>query len=123
MNLKQLGRRIRSARKEQGLTLKSLESETGVSHSQISRIERGQNALVSSNVRKICDYLHIQERGQDAEPISGDVELKMRSLIQEWPQSAQMICEILDSIRQAYLGRSADEGGERKPISKSHRNQ
>ena len=123
MNLKQLGHRIRSARKEQGLTLEGLGSQIGVSHSQISRIERGQNALVSSNVRKICDYLHIQERGQDAEPISGDVELKMRSLIQEWPQSEQMICEILDSIRNAYLGHGIDEGRKQKSVSKNHRNQ
>lgn len=52
-----LGRRLRTARREQGYTLESLACEVGVHHSQISRIERGEVATLNRNVQKICEFL------------------------------------------------------------------
>ncbi|MFJ7282514.1 helix-turn-helix domain-containing protein [Pseudomonas sp. NPDC099000] len=102
MNLKSLGCSIKEARLARGMTLKSLAKATGVDHSQISRIERGENALVSRNVQKICKFLHVSE----VEPVpqgqgSGAAE-KMRSMIEEWPQCERLLCGILDSMREAY---------------------
>ncbi|MNL18173.1 anaerobic benzoate catabolism transcriptional regulator [compost metagenome] len=102
MNLKKLGCNIKEARVARGMTLKNLAKATGVDHSQISRMERGENALVSRNVRKICSFLHISE----VEPLlqaqgSGAAE-KMRSIIEEWPHCEKLLCGILDSMREAY---------------------
>lgn len=110
MNLKQLGDRIRSARRKRGLTLKQLGFEIGVDHSQISRIERGENTRVSHNVQKLCNFLHIPVFEYNSLAMTGKAERKMRSLIQEWPQSEQMICDVLDSIRHAYQAGGASTG-------------
>ena len=77
MDMKQLGRRIRSARKERNLTLENVSIAVGVDHSQISRIERGENSKISKNVQKICDFLHIFESEQDSLAI-GKAGVKMR---------------------------------------------
>lgn len=108
MNAKELGRRIRSARKEHGLTQEMLGEKAGVDHSQISRIEHGQNVRVSANVQKLCDFLQIAVRAEGASAVLEDVGLKVKLLIQEWPQSEQLICDILDSLRQAYEARSPE---------------
>ena len=121
MNLRQLGGRIRNARKDRGLTLKNLGSETGVDHSQISRIERGESVRLSSNVQKICEFLHISECEEDIVGIRSDAELKIRSLIQEWPQSEQMICDIVDSIQRAWLERDLREQSLGRKSLKKHR--
>lgn len=53
-----LGRRLRAARKARGETLISLAVATGVHHSQISRIERGEVVTLNKNVQKICEFLN-----------------------------------------------------------------
>lgn len=55
-----LGARIQIARKMLGLTLLNLTERTGVSHTQISRIERGMFKGASKNVQKLCKYLNIE---------------------------------------------------------------
>lgn len=57
---------LRNARKEKGLTLKDLESKTGISYSQISKIERGihqpskENLMLISNVLN-CNIINVLE--------------------------------------------------------------
>lgn len=102
MNVKLLGSCIKEARLARGMTLKSLAKATGVDHSQISRIERGENALVSRNVQKICKFLDVS----DVESLfqiqgSGAAE-KLHSIIEEWPHCEKLLCGILDSVREAY---------------------
>ena len=48
-----LGRRIRAARKKQGITLKQLAEQTGLSASFISEVERGISQPSMGSLRKI----------------------------------------------------------------------
>lgn len=89
--------------------MEHLALETGVHHSQISRIERGESARLSKNVLKICDFLHILTMEDNPLAVTGDIVEKMQALIQEWPQSEKLIYSVLDSMRQAF--ESQDRSG------------
>lgn len=54
---KQLGKRIRQLRKELNYTLRQIEERSGVSYSQLSKIERGESVPLKSNLDKISDAL------------------------------------------------------------------
>ena len=54
------GERIRSLRKNRGLTLMDVERATGIGHSTISRWERGESVPNSSDIYKILmDYFKV----------------------------------------------------------------
>ena len=54
------GERIRSLRKNRGLTLMDVEKATGIGHSTISRWERGESVPNSSDIYKILmDYFKV----------------------------------------------------------------
>jgi transcriptional regulator with XRE-family HTH domain len=102
MNLKLLGSCIKEARLARGMTLKILAAATGVDHSQISRIERGENALVSRNVQKICKFLDVSDVESMLKEQGGGAAEKLHSIIEEWPHCEKLLCSILDGVREAY---------------------
>ena len=54
------GKRIKSLRKNRGLTLMDMEKATGIGHSTISRWERGESVPNSSGIYKILmDYFKV----------------------------------------------------------------
>ena len=55
-----LGAQMRYARKKLGFTLQNVTEQTGISHSQISRIERGLFKGTSKNVQILCRLLNIE---------------------------------------------------------------
>lgn len=63
----ELGSRIMHARHKAHLSLMEVASQTGVDHSQQSRIERGEFKLYGQNVQKLCKFFDLQ-------PISGKLE-------------------------------------------------
>ncbi|MCO4095335.1 MAG: helix-turn-helix transcriptional regulator [Acidovorax sp.] len=75
----ELGHRIRKAREARNLTLSELMRRTGVHHSQLSRIERGQFRLNGKNVRKICKALGIGPGSVDIDFLCARVRLTIRT--------------------------------------------
>ncbi|GGF76570.1 hypothetical protein GCM10010912_22100 [Paenibacillus albidus] len=53
----ELGNFIRHIRKARGLTLRGLEEKSGISYSQLSKIERGESIPLKDNLDKIIDAL------------------------------------------------------------------
>jgi transcriptional regulator with XRE-family HTH domain len=58
-NLQELGQRLRSARKERGLTLRELSDRCGLSVSFISQIEKGSTSVTITSLEKIANALGI----------------------------------------------------------------
>ncbi|MFD0712288.1 helix-turn-helix domain-containing protein [Paenibacillus sp. GCM10027626] len=51
------GQLLREGRKQQQMTLRDLEARSGVSYSQLSKIERGESVPLRTNVEKLADAL------------------------------------------------------------------
>jgi transcriptional regulator with XRE-family HTH domain len=107
-----LGARIRLARKKFGLTLENLTKQTGVSHSQISRIERGLFKGASKNVQILCESLNIEgARVCDAEEPQ-HLALRLERLASSSPRLRNVIvafAEALEAVQNAHPSK------ERKP--------
>ncbi len=102
MDIKLLGAQIKSARKKQGLSLKSLGEMAGVHYTQISRMERGAGVLVSKNMRKVCKILQVGlASASDAALSSEDLPQKVQGLINTWPGSEKLIRNFLDALEAA----------------------
>jgi transcriptional regulator with XRE-family HTH domain len=96
---KDLGARIHAARKRRHLTLKTLELKLRISHTQISRIERGQFVLMSRNVRKICRFLKIST---NPSPIRNeDLEVRLAHFAKQSPQWRRVIAALVEAIEHA----------------------
>lgn len=54
-----VGRRIKTLRKAQSLTLRMLSEKCGLSANAISQIERGENSATISSLEKIASALHV----------------------------------------------------------------
>jgi len=104
MNIEQLGRKVNTARKARGMSLKTLAEATGVHYSQISRIERGEGVFISKNLRKVCEFFSISTSVVPKAVTADDLKEKVQGLVQTWPQSEQLIWSILEGV-QAGLER------------------
>lgn len=62
------------------MTRLDLEKQLDVDRSQISRIERGQMLLVSTNVQKICTYLRVRLESYIGQPTNDRSPLQRRIL-------------------------------------------
>jgi transcriptional regulator with XRE-family HTH domain len=102
-----LGRRIMTARRERGLTLKCLGESVGVHYTQISRIERGGATRLSKNVQKICKFLNVAIDVDRSTKAAESLLHKVEQLIGEWPESEQLIRSILDVMEGALRSRNA----------------
>ena len=54
-----VGSTVKSLRKERKLTLKDLATETGLSISFLSQVERGKSSVTLESLKKIADALHV----------------------------------------------------------------
>jgi len=95
-----LGARLRSARKKAGITLEKAASMLDVTHSQLSRIERGQAVTHSNTVRKFCTLLNIAlpakvGRGGTSATQLGD---RVRALVSARPETALAIKAALEAL-------------------------
>lgn len=63
----ELGARIKHARLQKRLSQEEVETQTGVDHSQQSRIERGDFKRYGSNVQKLCKFF-------DLPPTAGELD-------------------------------------------------
>ena len=95
-----LGAGIRRARRNLGKTLTDLSSQTGVSHSQISRIERGQFKSQSKNVQILCDYF--KEKGASTSGAQEPLHLAQRleRLAASSPRWRSVIAALADAMEE-----------------------
>lgn len=95
-----LGDKIRNARIEKDMTLKSLGKIIGVDHSQISRYERGQVVRISKNLQKICTFLQIDD---DLDRFSvGGVSLGRRvdELLLLAPEGGPAVAKLVEALEE-----------------------
>lgn len=107
MDIKLLGAEIKRARKNRGLSLKALGVLAGVHYTQISRMERGVGALLSKNVRKVCDFLHVSIPSASGDVPCENLAQKVQDLIQAWPESEKLIRAVVDSLEAALKSAKA----------------
>jgi transcriptional regulator with XRE-family HTH domain len=73
VNTVELGRAIRRKREEQGLSLRDVADETGVSASTLSRIENGTGKPDADNIARLTGWLNVpMERIMSGRQIDGD---------------------------------------------------
>ncbi len=73
VNTGELGRAIRRKREEQGLSLRDVANETGVSASTLSRIENGTGKPDADNIARLTAWLNVpMERIMSGRSSEGD---------------------------------------------------
>jgi len=101
MNASELGKKIKAARRQKGFTLKYLQQRTGVHYTHISKMERGRCKLLSKNLLKVCNFLHIPQLPYDEPTQPQKVVEKVQALIRLWPQSEGLIRHFLEGVETA----------------------
>jgi len=96
-----LGEKIKTTRRAKGLTLQYLQDNTGVHYTQISKMERGECKLLSKNLLKVCDFLHISHSFNSVPSRSESAVDKVQALIQAWPESEGLIRHFVDGVEMA----------------------
>ena len=104
MNTSALGERIKTVRRDKGYTLQYLANSTGVHYTQISKMERGECKLLSKNLLKICDFLHISQADHHEPARSENLVDRVQALIQSWPQSERLIRHFVEGVEMALEG-------------------
>ena len=116
VNTVELGRAIRRKREEQGLSLRDVANETGVSASTLSRIENGTGKPDADNIARLTSWLNVpMERIMGGREGAGDeskavvyfpqesmpeiVEAHLRADRNLTPETAQALSEL---FRVAY---------------------
>ena len=99
-----LGAQMRIARKKLGLTLTELAGRTGVSHSQISRVERGLFKGASKNVQILCKSLNIEgtliSRTKESQDLAKRLE-RLASSSPGWRSVGVAFAEALEAAQNA----------------------
>jgi transcriptional regulator with XRE-family HTH domain len=114
ITVKELGDELRRRRDEQGLSLRDVEEETGVSAATLSRIERGSSPDLDI-VKKLAEWMSVavQTAGDFAAPVRSDEELKrsievhLRANKNLSVSLARSIAESFDMVMRVELERAA----------------
>lgn len=98
----QLGRCIKHARVARSLTLKKVAESLGISHTQISKIERGKFVFGrSGNVQKLCDFFKIDtEVGQRTN--SNELAARISTVLKS-PADYVALEAFLDALESAHI--------------------
>lgn len=104
MNASALGKRIKTVRRDRGFTLQYLADSTGVHYTQISKMERGECKLLSKNLLKICDFLHIAQDDNHEPARPENLVDRVQALIQSWPESERLIRHFVEGVEMALEG-------------------
>lgn len=98
---KSLGAKLRHARSSAFLSLKAVEVETEISHSQISRIERGEFKKASKNVRILCAFFKIDWTDENSPDNASELVTRLQRAAAASPQWAKIVSAFLDVIEAA----------------------
>ena len=98
---KSLGAQLRAARLMANLTLAQVGLIVGMSHSQISRIERGDFKNPSANVQKLCKNFNIDWRGSPSSRDKVSLASRLDRAANMSPQWAKVFIAFLDTLEMA----------------------
>lgn len=96
-----LGAQLRLARKELGTTLVDLAKQTGISHSQISRIERGLFKGPSRNVQILCNSLGIDRTQAPNANDPQQLALRLERLASSSPRWRGVVAAFAEALEAA----------------------
>lgn len=96
-----LGAQMRRTRKKLGLTLLNLTAQTGVSHSQISRIERGLFKGASKNVQILCKSLNIKGAPISSAEEPHHLALRLERLASSSPRWRSVVAAFAEALEAA----------------------
>lgn len=96
-----LGAQMRRTRKNLGLTLMNLTEQTGVSHSQISRIERGLFKGASRNVQLLCKFLSIEGASISSAEEPHHLALRLERLASSSPRWRSVVAAFAEALEAA----------------------
>ena len=115
----QLGSELRRKRVNEGMNLKDVEEETGISASTLSRVERGRIPKVE-DIKKLAEWLsvNVQAAGEEQSTIQSDedlvraIEVHLRARKNLSEQAAQTIARTVDAFMawEVQKQRSQDDG-------------
>jgi transcriptional regulator with XRE-family HTH domain len=125
VNTVELGRAIRRKREEQGLSLRDVANETGVSASTLSRIENGTGKPDADNIARLTAWLNVpmerimggREAGADEakavvyfpqESMPEIVEAHLRADRNLTPETAHALAELF-RVAYAQFSRPGEE--------------
>ncbi|MBS0403734.1 MAG: helix-turn-helix transcriptional regulator [Proteobacteria bacterium] len=96
-----LGAQMRLARKKLGLTLTDLAERTDVSHSQISRMERGLFKGTSKNVQILCNFLNIGGTRTSNKEEPQDLAQRLERLASSSPRWRSVVAAFAEALEAA----------------------
>lgn len=96
-----LGAKLRNARLNSVLSLKSLGIETKISYTQISRIERGKFKKVSKNVQILCRYFEIDWTSWNSPSNASELVTRLQRAVAGSPQWVKVVSAFVDAIEAA----------------------
>lgn len=104
-NAQALGLRLRTARNSASMTLEDLAEKLKISHTQISRIERGQFKRTSKNVQILCTFLEIDATLplQPARNLEARIA-RIASFSPRWERAVFALVEALEAAQEERLG-------------------
>lgn len=91
-----------------GYTLIHVAARTGVDAGQLSKLERGQMATVSTNVQKVCTYLQIPATTGNLPPTR--VGSLLDELVANLPGSEPAVAKLVTAIQEMVLSVAAHAG-------------
>jgi transcriptional regulator with XRE-family HTH domain len=130
VNTVELGRAIQRKRQEQGLSLRDVADETGVSASTLSRIENGTGKPDADNIARLTSWLNVpmerimggrQAEGEDAavvyfphESTPEIVEAHLRADRNLTPDTAKALSELFRVAYAQFSHPGEDTRGKRR---------
>jgi transcriptional regulator with XRE-family HTH domain len=97
--LEVVGARIRSLRKENGLSQQALAERAGVSYKYLGEIERGQVSLSVEILIKIAQALHVQSADILEQPAMDSVKSRALFIMEELPKKEKNLAvELLEAL-------------------------
>lgn len=93
-----LANKIKTRRKELGLTLKDIEGLVDVNCGQLSRIEAGKFKTNSNNLQILCKYLQIKDWFY--EPQGGGIGVRLENFAARSDQHKLAAEEILNALER-----------------------
>ncbi len=130
VNTGELGRAIQRKRQEQGLSLRAVADETGVSASTLSRIENGTGKPDADNIARLTAWLNVpMERIMGGRQAEGEaeavvyfpqestpeiVEAHLRADRNLTPETAKALSELFRVAYQQFSHPGEDARGKRR---------
>lgn len=94
-----LGARLRRARVAQGLTLSQVAKGCDCDHTRVSKIERGQFAVLNGKVQKICTFVRVDPSKSDGLSVPA-LHARLDRLLVARPDAAAAVQAFFDALEQ-----------------------